>query len=405
MPGVVIVGGSIAGVRLAQSLRSEGYQGEIVVVTEESVPPYDKPPLSKALLANVVSAEDIQLITDDDAAGLKVKVLSGRKATGLDPARKVLRLDAGNQLAYDVLVIATGCAATMPSWGQLPGVHVLRTLSDGRELRESLQHSKRLAIIGAGFVGCEVAAIARTRGLDVWLVDPLPYPMARALDELTGEWFTRLHVGNGVAVTLGMGVTGLTGAAGDFQLRLTDGSRLEADAVLVAVGAQPNVAWLESSGLTLEDGVRCDEYGRAIGAEDVYAVGDVARWYVPSQGTTVRHEHWTNAVDQAQCVAHNIAHPTDLRTNVAAPYVWTDQYDWKAQMVGNTRAGERVVLDDPFGEGRAAALYADDDGALIGAVVVNWPRALVACRRAATSREPVDQVVSGLRAQRVRSRT
>jgi phthalate 3,4-dioxygenase ferredoxin reductase subunit len=191
----------------------------------------------------------------------------------------------------------------------------------------------------------------------------------------------------------------VAGRAGDLHVGLTDGTRLGGATVVVGIGAVPNDGWLADSGLPIENGVLCDEYSRTLDAPDVFAIGDVARWFHPGHREHVRVEHWTNAVEQGVCAAHNIAHPDDLRSYRPVEYVWSDQYDWKAQIVGRPIHGVRQeIVGTLEGEHpRGAVLYADDTGRLCGAVTVNWPKALVQCRRLVPQAAPFDDALTRLR--------
>jgi len=228
------------------------------------------------------------------------------------------------------------------------------------------------------------------------VVDPMPPPLGRVVGPEIGQIITELHHRHGVATRFGMGVEGIEGAAGDLRVRLTDGSELAAATVVVGIGAVPNDGWLADSGLPIDNGVVCDEYCRALDAPDVFAIGDVARWYHPGHREYVRVEHWTNAVEQGQCAAHNIAHPDDLRSYRPVEYVWSDQYDWKVQIVGRpTRGTQHEVIGELSGvKPRAAVLYTDETGMLTGVVTVNWPKALVQCRRLVTEGAPFEDALS-----------
>ena len=383
MNRTVIVGASVGGVRAAQALRSEGYAGEVVLVGEEPELPYDKPPLSKGLLAGTATADSVRLLTQEAADRAGIQLLLGHRATRLDVAADLVALEGHDPLDYDQLVIATGSRARPSPWGERPGIHVVRTLADAQELRKNLLRGGHVLVVGAGFIGAEVASTSRLLGLDVTMVDPLPIPMSRVLNNEIGGWFAELHERHGVRSIFGVGVAAIEGERGDFTVKLTDGSELSVAVVVVGIGAEPNVDWLRSSGLVIDDGLVCDEYCRAVDAHNVFAVGDVARWFHPGYGAEMRVEHWTNAVDQGVCVAHNIAHPDDLRSYSPIEYVWSDQHDWKVQVVGRTSGTtQHVVLGDPAVDNRFAVLYTRDGTRLCGAAVVNWPRALVASRKA-----------------------
>jgi phthalate 3,4-dioxygenase ferredoxin reductase component len=396
----VVVGSSVGGVRTAQALRSEGFDGRIVLVGEERALPYDKPPLSKQFLAGDWPLDRVALLTEEAAAEEGIELRLGARATRLDVARRRVLLEDGEALSYDSLVVATGASARPSPWRPGSGVHVLRTLEDSRRLREELVGDGPVVVVGGGFIGAEVAATARALGHEVTVVDPLPAPIGRVVGTEIGQLFSELHHRHGVATRFGVGVEEVDGTAGDLRVGLTDGTRLRAATVVVGIGAVPNDGWLADSGLPVENGVLCDQYSRALDAPDVFVVGDVARWFHPGHREYVRVEHWTNAVEQGVCAAHNIAHPDDLRAYGPVEYVWSDQYDWKAQIVGRPIHGVRheVVGTLSGDRPRAAVLYADDAGRLCGAVTVNWPRALVQCRRAVTGAVAYDEALDRVRA-------
>jgi phthalate 3,4-dioxygenase ferredoxin reductase subunit len=383
---VVVVGSSIGGVRTAQALRSEGFHGRVVLVGEESQLPYDKPPLSKQFLTGQWDADRVLLLTPEKAAKDEIELRLGSPATRLDVASRTILLADGTSLEYDSAVIATGASARPSPWRPESGVHVVRTLEDSRRLHAQLMDGGPVVVVGGGFIGAEVAGSARGLGHEVTVIDPLPTPIGRVVGPEIGRLFTELHHRHGVATRFGVGVEAIEGTAGDLRVRLTDGSLLQAATVVVGIGAVPNDGWLADSGLPLDNGVLCDQYSRALDAPDIFAVGDVARWFHPGHREYVRVEHWTNAVEQGVCAAHNIAHPDDLRAYHPVEYVWSDQYDWKAQIVGRPNHGTRhEIVGTLSGENpRAAVLYTDETGRLWGAVTVNWPKALVQCRRLVT---------------------
>lgn len=397
--GVVIVGASIGGVRTAQGLRAANYTGRIVLVSDESVLPYDKPPLSKAFLSGTATLEDVRLLSRAEADELGIKIRFGCRAAHLDLARNVVEFESGERLGFEHLVIATGARARPSPWGQPDGVHLLRTLEDSRRLRADLQTGGRLVVIGGGFIGAETAATARSLGLAVTIVDPVPVPMERVLGSQIGERFTHLHENNGVTTLFGTGVQGLSGKRGQFRVELTSGAILDADYVVVGIGAIPSDQWLVSSGLQVDNGVVCDKYLRVPDAPNVFAVGDVCRWQNPRHDRLTRVEHWTNAVEQAAVVAHNITQPTDLITCAPVEYVWSDQYDWKIRVVGEAGIAECrhiEVIGEDGRTGRFAALYSPDGHTLTGIVVVNWPRALIAGRKALTHHTPYPAIKATL---------
>lgn len=395
MARAVVVGASVGGVRTAQALRSEGYAGEILLLDQDPEMPYDKPPLSKGLLSGRTELESTRLLTAEKAAELGVELRLGVAVTKVDSIERRVELADGSHVAYDHLVIATGAAANRGPWGEREGIHVIRTLADTVALRAELDLGGPVVVIGSGFVGAEAAATARDLGHEVHLVDPVATPMSRGFEAEVGRRFTELHEGHGVNCHFGVGVGEIEGTRGDLTVHLTDGTTLAASVVIVGIGATPSTAWLDDSGLKVDNGVITDEFLRAQGAVGIYAIGDVSRWFDISAGEHVRVEHWTNAVDQAVCVAHNIVAPDDLRSYACVEYVWTDQYDWKIQVVGHHE--DAAVREEIAGGRGFAVLYGDADGGLLGAAVVNWPKALITTRKAMAAGTSFAEVADKLR--------
>lgn len=386
--GVLIVGASVAGIRTARALRDKGFQGAVRVVDGQTEIPYDKPPLSK----RAVDAEvHVPLITAAEAAELRIELILGSPAVSLDPTSAGIVLADGRRLGYDTLVIATGLTARSAPWSD-DAVHVLRTADDARALRADLVDARHLLVVGAGFIGAEVASLARKHGIDVTLVDPTLIPMSRVVGDELGERMAALHRRHGVNTKFGTVVTDLTRAGTRLHAELADGSAVTTDVVLVGIGSEVNVGWLEQSLLPLADGVLCDESGRVAGFPGVFAVGDVACWHQPRLGFAARAEHWTNAVEQAICVAHKIAHPADPKTLDSVGFVWSDQHDWKIQLAGTRDVTRQpLVLEqaEPF---RLAALWSDDNGRVTGGMTVNWPKASVRLRGAVANVAAVSEL-------------
>ena len=398
---VVIVGSSVGGVRAARALRAEGYQGRITLVGEEPELPYDRPPLSKQVLTGAWPAERAGLLTAQAAADAGIELRLGASALALDAQARLVRLAGGESLTYDDLVIATGASARPSPWRPPSGVYQLRTLADCLALRKRFADGGPVVMIGAGFIGAEAAAAARSAGCDVTLVDPVPVPMERAAGPVIGALLADVHRRHGVRTRFGVGVQAVSGQAGDLTVALTDGSELRAETVTVGIGAMPNDHWLHTSGLLIDDGVVCDAYLAAVRTEHVFAVGDVARWPHPEPAALVRAEHWTNAADQARCVARNIARPGAPEPFQPSDYVWSDQYDWKVQLAGHrARAVAEWTIGTPEAQRpQVTVLHADATGRLCAAVCLNWPKAFVQCRRLLDERASAAQardLLSGL---------
>lgn len=378
---VVVVGASLAGVRTAQGLRDRGFDGEVVLVGAEEGLPYDRPPLSKGLLAGQTSLGDIQLLSGAEMAGLGLELRLGRRARAVDAARRVLQLEGGESVQYDTLVVATGSAPWMPhGWEMLEGVHLLRTVDDCVELRADFERSPRVAVVGAGFIGCEVAATARGLGLDVTLIEPLPAPLARALGPEMARVCADIHIDAGVRLLCGTAVEGFDGAERVERVRLSDGRKIDADVVVVGIGVRPVTDWLVGSGVAVADGVLCDARC-ATSVPGVFAAGDVARWFNPLFERAMRIEHWTNASAQGTFVARAILDGPQSGDYSPVPFVWSEQHGIKIEIVGLPQPDDRVrLVEGTLAERRFVALYERDEK-LTGAVALNASRSLLKYRR------------------------
>ena len=383
---VVIVGASLAGLNAAESLRTEGFQGTITLIGDERESPYDRPPLSKQLLTGDWDVDRLPLRSAAEFDDLQLEFLNGRTAQALDVAGQQVLLDGDERVDFDGLIIATGARALrLPFGQQLKGVHVLRTQADALRIRDELQPGARVAVIGAGFIGSEVASSARTRGLDVTMIEALSAPMIGPLGEELAGWAAELHAGAGVDLRMNAMVSDLIGHRQVEAVELEDGSGVEADTVVVGIGVRPNVEWLADSGLTIGDGVICDQYCRA--APGIYAAGDVARWpnglfgpfaYAEPQ-RTMRIEHWTNAVEQGMTAARNLlleSRGAALEPFSPVPYFWSDQHGLSIMASGITAPRDNFQLvHGTLESNRFAAIYGLR-GYLSGVVAVGWPRML-----------------------------
>lgn len=380
---VVVVGASLAGLRTIEALRREGYGGRIVALGDEPTLPYDRPPLSKQFLKGDWDAEKISLMRPGTET-LDVDWRIGTRAGALDGSSRQLKLESGETLDYDALVLATGARARhLPFGGDLAGVHVLRSQADARALRADLEQARHVVVVGAGFIGMETAASCRERGLEVTVVEPLPTPLVRGLGPVLGERVADTHRAHGVEIRCGVGVTGFEGGAEGrvTAVALADGSSIPCDVVVVGIGVVPNTDWLEGSGLDVTNGVLCDATGRTP-LDHVAAVGDVSRWANPLLPEPRRMEHWTNAVEQADVVAKRLI-DWDGEVEPFAPvsYVWTDQFELRIAIAGEVREGdEMVVTHGSLEEGRCLCLFGSE-GQLHGAVGFKRPRPLLAMRR------------------------
>lgn len=385
LQNIAIAGASLAGLRAAESLRRLGYDGRLVVVGAEKHLPYDRPPLSKELLQGRWDVDKIGL-RKRPYEELALDLRLGVRAQSLDLAARELALDDGTRERFDALVIATGASPRrLRGQPELAGLHVLRSLDDALAIRAALDARPRVLIVGAGFIGAEVAASCRARGLEVTVVEPLPVPLARGLGESMGRVCGELHRDHGVDLRCGVGVTRVEGAGRVERVALSDGAVLPADLVVVGIGAAPETAWLAGSGLRIDDGVVCDSHCAA--APGVFAAGDVARWHNPLFDEVMRVEHWSNAVEQGSYVAERLA-GSDVGAGPFAPvpFFWSDQYDVKIQFAGRMRPDDEVrVVAGSLAERKFTALYGRA-GRLSGVLTFSRPRDLAKYRRLVAER-------------------
>ena len=397
MKRVVIVGASAGGLATAESLRRLGYRDAITLVGEEVHLPYDRPPLSKQILTGEWAPDRLPLRPAADVEALDLDLRLGVPASGLDPVGRTVELADGSSLPYEAVVVATGVRARrLPGTEGVAGVHALRTLEDALALRERLLPGRRLVIVGAGFIGAEVAAVATKLGVDVTMLEAAEVPLEPAVGVAVGQFLAQIHRDRGVRLRTGVAVTGIQRTGGAVSgVELGDGSVLPADDVLVAIGSVPNTEWLACSGLTVHNGLVCDEYSAA--APGVYGVGDVARWHNPLFGADMRIEHRTNAAEQGMAVARTLLSPDGPRPFAPVPYVWSDQYDLKIQIYGHPRDHDEavVVQGDLTGEGPFLVAYRKADR-LVGVTAVGVPpKALRAWRALIAAGSTWDAALSG----------
>jgi NADPH-dependent 2,4-dienoyl-CoA reductase/sulfur reductase-like enzyme len=382
---IVIVGASAAGLTAAETLRRRGWDGHLTVIGEESRPPYDRPPLSKQILTGVWGPERATLRSWPDLARLRADLRLGQRAVALDVPGRRVRMGGGGSIGFDALVIATGVAPRRLPDSDLAGVHVLRTLDDAIALRAALRAGPRVVVVGAGFLGTEVAAAARTMGLEVSVVEPEPVPVRRPFGDRIGALVADLHRDHGMHLRCGVPVRRLRGASGRVTgVELGDDTTLPADVVLLALGAMPAVGWLEGSGLRLGDGVECDAYCQA--APGIYAAGDVASWPNAHFGTRMRLEHRMNATEQAIAAAGNLL--GDATPFAPVPYFWTDQYDTRIQAYGIFPPdAEMRIVHGHTSDGRFVTAYGHH-GRVVGVLGWNAPRQVRMLRRLVVDRAP-----------------
>ena len=380
LPSVVIVGASLGGLRTASALRRLGFHGRITLVGDEPHLPYDRPPLSKEVLTGEKQPDDTFFRTPEFFEGQGIDLRLGSQAVALDGDSRTITFVTGERLDYDAAVIATGARPRrLPGGGAIPGVHVMRTLDDSTAISSSFDDARHLVVVGAGFIGSEVAASARSRGVEVTIIEAADQPLVAAVGAEVGERCAGLHGLYGAELRCGVGVAGIEEWSGGLAVVLTNGTGVPCDVVVVGIGVIPNIEWLEGSGIETDRAVLCDQYMRT-SLPDVYALGDLASWYNPRFGRRMRVEHWTNTVEQAALVARNILADDDPTPYAGIPYFWSDQYGHRLQLVGLASQDEVVFVQDPPGEPALLALYRRGDR-LGGAFTIDRMVPLMKMRR------------------------
>ena len=382
MNEVVVVGASLAGLRAVETLRSGDYGGAITVIGAERHLPYDRPPLSKRLLSGEWEAERIALRKPDDMGSLDARWRLGVAATGLDTAAREVRLADGSVVSYDGLIMATGSVPReLPDQSDHAHAVVLRTLDDGLTLRNRIiDGGQRVVVIGAGFIGLEVAATAQQLGNDVVVLEGAPAPLMRALGAEMGAAVAAVHGDRGVDIRCNVTVDALAPRG-----VLVDGGVLvPADVVVVGIGVSPDVGWLDGSGLRVADGVVCGPDLNA-GLPLVYAAGDMTRWHNPLFDEEMRVEHWTNAAEQGAHAANNLLAESAGRPTAAyapVPFFWSEQYDRRVQFLGRAAPDDEVrVVAGSVADRQFAALFGRE-GRLRGVLGLNMPRHVMPFRKA-----------------------
>jgi NADPH-dependent 2,4-dienoyl-CoA reductase/sulfur reductase-like enzyme len=376
-PGVLIVGGGLAAQRCAETLRRRGYEGAVRIACAEPEPPYDRPPLSKELLAGTGEEESVAYRPTWWYEEKGIELLLDARAETLDPEARTVTLTSGAKLSYERLLIATGGAARrLPFLDGYENVHSLRTLADARRLREELLPGARLAIVGAGFIGQEVASTARRRGVEVTMIEALETPLAPVLGAEVGAWFAELHRDEGVRVMTGAMLEGARGGGRVEELILAGSQKVACDAVVVGVGTAPATAWLRGSGLD-ESGVRTDASARTR-LPGVFAAGDASIPFDPRFGVHARTEHWDAAAWQGAAAARAML--GEYPGTPPLPSFWSDQYGLRIQYVGHAHHADGVVLDGEPGERDFEAVFTRG-GVPIAGLAVGRPRSIPALKK------------------------
>lgn len=397
---IVVVGASLAGQRAARALRSAGFTGELTLVGEERHVPYNRPPLSKAVLRGDMGFSELML--DREAQRLDVAWRLGTRATRLDVANGIVGLADGSTVNFDAALIATGVSARrleVPG-ANLENIHYLRTFDDAEKLREALASATNLLVVGAGFIGCEVAASAVQMGIAVTVVDPAAVPMERVLGAELGLAAQRRHEEHGVRFLMGRSIVGFEGRHAVAAALLDSGERVRADVVVIGIGSVPNTSWLEGSGLECSNGVVCEETCLVPATQGrIAAAGDVANWPHPAYGgRRMRVEHWSQAAEQGEAAALALLDPCAARPYAPVLSMWSDQYGRKLQAVGAPWLGDRIQVSEGTIESHQYVAEAYLGVRLVGAVIFAMPSRAAKYRRRL---EEAAAVASGVQRQAV----
>jgi len=394
--GTVIIGTGLAGFQTASSLRAEGYQESITLIGEEPHIPYQRPPLSKGFPLGTQDRESIELRPAEFYHDHKINLITGERVAALQPANQHIQLASGSRIPYDKLVLAVGASnRLLPIPGaRLDGVLYLRSLDEAIVLKERLAAAKNVAVIGGGFVGLELAAVACSLGKSVTVIEALARLMSRVVAPVISEYFVDLHASKSVNVICGTSVTEINGARGEVcSVALNDGRKFDADLVLVGIGVVPEVQLGQSAGLSVSNGIAVNEHLQTQN-EDIFAIGDCAEHPCTFANARLRLESVQNAADQAQCVAATIAGKKEIYR--ALPWFWTDQFDVKLQMAGISHGHDRIVTRGHRESGKLSVFYFKNDR-LIAVDSINRPldhmlgRKLIAAGAAVTPEQATDE--------------
>lgn len=403
----VIAGAGMAGAKAAETLREEGFDGRVVLVGAEPEPPYERPPLSKDYLRGEAERASFAVLDDGFYAEHDIELRVDCTADRLDLQAHTLHLAGGEPLAYDKLLIATGAQPNRLGvrGGDLDGVLLLRTVADADALREQLGPDRRVVVVGAGWIGCEVAASARQLGAHVTVIEPMSVPLERVLGPELGGFYRDVHVEHGVEFVLGSGVTEIDGDGRAQRVRMGDGSELTCDLVVAGIGVKPRIGLAKHAGLDVENGILVDEHLRT-SAPGIFAAGDVANAFHPFYGERVRVEHWANALHQGPVAARSMLGREDAVYD-RLPYFFSDQYEIGMEYTGFSHPEDRVVIRGDLAGREFIAFWVDLGGHVVAGMNVNvWDvaepierlirsRAVVDVQRLADPGVELDELAAG----------
>ena len=385
---VVIVGGGLAAAKAAETVRAGGFDGRVTILSDEPERPYDRPPLSKGYLIGKKSLDDVFVHSADFYDDHAIELQLNDAVTVIDRHAGEVATRSDRRLRFDRLLLATGAAPRRLPLGAetLHGVVVLRTLADSRRLGGQLRAVDHVTVVGAGWIGCEVAAAARTMGTAVTLIDPLDAPLARVLGAEVGRVFAQLHSDHGVDLRLGVGVSGVRGGDTVEQVALTDGSTVDTDLVVVGIGVTPRVDLAQQAGLEVDDGVVVDQT-LTTADRRILAAGDVARAWHPFLASHLRVEHWANALNQGQTAGRNLLGAEETYDRL--PYFFSDQYDLGLEYSGHSSPADEVVIRGDAHAREFCAFWLRDQRVVAGMNVNVWD-VVDDIQRLIRSRSPVD---------------
>jgi 3-phenylpropionate/trans-cinnamate dioxygenase ferredoxin reductase subunit len=366
----VIVGGGLAGAKAAETLREEGFAGRVVLIGAEPELPYERPPLSKGYLLGSAPREEARVHPHAFYAEQEIELLTGVAVTALDPGEQRLALADGRELSYDRLLLATGAVPRRPPLPgiDLDGVHTLRTLPDSDALRQAFARQGTVVVVGAGWIGCEVAAAARSHGAEVVLVEQADTPLHAVLGAELGAWFGELHARHGVRVVTGTGVEAIDGDGQVGAVRLSGGETIACDTVIVGVGVAPDTQLAEAAGLAIDNGIVVDQRLQT-SAPHVFAAGDVASAFHPHYGRHLRVEHWANALHQGPSAARSMLGQDAVYERL--PYFFSDQYDVGMEYIGLHGPDDRVEVRGSLDDADFRVLWLDGDHRVTAGMHVN----------------------------------
>ncbi|QQK74982.1 oxidoreductase [Salicibibacter cibarius] len=384
---IVIIGAGIAGVHAAETLRNGGYEGRILLIDRDTQLPYDRPPLSKEFMLGEVSEANIHLRTHDTFNNLRIELKLGVEITSIDAEKQMAIASDGTIIEWEKLLLTTGSRLRqLPVKGaELEGVHYLKTLSDANNLRRKLGDVQQVAIVGAGFIGAELASSLKKLGKEVTVLERMPLPLAHILGEEMGEYFLQLHQSKGIQAITEDTVVEFGGTSQVEKVLTENGRVIPCQAVIVGIGVIPNTI-LSDDKLDMDRGYVVNEFGET-SLRNVYAAGDCAVW--PYQGTNIHIEHWDHAMNHGKSVANNML-AEDPAPYETIPYFWSDQYDHRLQYFGHTKDWATTVLRGNVKDQQFTYFYLDENGVIEAALLVNQPKNALAVRRLIKQQQPVD---------------